>query len=72
VDSGELGDHLEAFGLGYLDYPGGPPGRHRRRAHSTCREAVHALALALDNETALWLTSGHDRLMGQAGSISSV
>jgi hypothetical protein len=66
VDSGELGDHLEAFGLGYLDYPGAVPldatGAERM---ARVAEAVRALALALDNDTALWLTSGHDRLMGQ-------
>ena len=65
VDSGELADHLEAFGFGHLDYPAAVPvdGSGAERM-ARVAEAVHALALAVDEESARWLTSRRDRLIG--------
>jgi hypothetical protein len=67
LDTGDLHEHLAAFGLSPLDVPAAvtvdPTGAEELL---TVVLAIHALAVALDQEAGLWLTSRHDQRDGRA------
>ncbi len=67
LDSGELADHLSAFGFERLDMPAvvtldGDGADEMARLV----EAVYGLALRLDEEASLWLTTAEERDQGHA------
>jgi hypothetical protein len=65
VDSGELGDHLEAFGLSRLDLPAAVTlDIEGAEIMAGLVEAVRSLALVLDEEASRWLTTSGDRARG--------
>ncbi|MGH9293782.1 MAG: hypothetical protein ACRD0B_00485 [Acidimicrobiales bacterium] len=67
ADSGELSDHLEAFGFERLDAPAAVAlDAVGAETMAGCVDAIWHLAHRLDDEAALWLTSSHDRRLGQA------
>jgi hypothetical protein len=65
VDSGELGDHLEAFGLDRLDLPAAvTPDAEGAGLMAGLVEAVRSLAIVLDEEASRWFTTSADRARG--------
>jgi hypothetical protein len=66
-DTGDLAEHLAAFGLPALNVPAAvtvdPSGAEQLLAIAL---AIHKLAVALDEEAALWLTTPEDQRDGRA------
>jgi hypothetical protein len=65
VDSGDLGDHLEAFGFDRIDVPAAIT-VDAEGAEQMARlvEAVRSLAIVLDDEASKWFTTPGDRSRG--------
>ena len=67
VDSGDLGDHLEAFGFDRLDLPAAVTLDVEGAEQMACLvEAVRSLAIVLDKEASKWFTTSGDRARGYA------
>jgi hypothetical protein len=65
VDSGDLGDHLEAFGFDRLDLPAAVTlDAEGAEQIAGLVEAVRSLALVLDEEASKWFTTSGDRARG--------
>ncbi len=66
LDSGELADHLSAFGFEPLDLPPAVSlDAHGAEQVARLVETVHGLALRLDEEGSRWLTTSEDREQGK-------
>ncbi len=62
VDSGELGDHLEAFGIDRIDLPAAVTlDADGAELMGNLVDVVRSLVLVLDEEAARWLTTSRDR-----------
>jgi hypothetical protein len=65
VDSGDLGDHMEAFGFDRLDLPAAVTlDAEGAEQMAGLVEAVRSLALVLDEEASKWFTTSGDRARG--------
>jgi hypothetical protein len=65
VDSGDLGDHLEAFGFDRLDFPAAVTiDEEGAEQMASLVEAVRLFALVLDEEASKWFTTSRDRARG--------
>ncbi len=65
VDSGDLGDHLEAFGFDRLNLPAAVTlDAEGAEEMAGLVEAVRSLAIVLDEEASKWFTTSADRARG--------
>ena len=67
IDTSDLSEHLDAYGLPALDVP--PAVRINEDEAAQLLDvarAIHGLAVAVDAEAALWLTPAEDRREGRA------
>jgi hypothetical protein len=65
VDSGDLGDHLEAFGFDRLDLPAAVTlDAEGAEQIAGLVEAVRSLVIVLDEEASKWFTTSGDRARG--------
>jgi hypothetical protein len=65
VDSGDLADHLEAFGLDRLDLPAAVTlDTEGAGLMASLVQAVRSLAIVLDEEASKWFTTSGDRARG--------